>query len=214
MTQFSLPTPPRYSLGFLAASLRPELARIVAEIYLQEGTWAGTKTRVISSNALQCRTAGTTERMEQELRLRLMTLTAEQIALLATAAGPDRAALTWLAAIKRYLFLFEFAADVLRDKLVSLDHVFRYSDYETYVETRSATHTEIARLRESSRNKVRQTLMNMLVEAGLLVARGMTVVVQRPPLALAVRDAIAVDDPKWLAGFLFTDAEIGALRCR
>lgn len=202
----------RYGFGFMAVSLRPELASIVAEIYLAEGTWAGAKARVLGSNALQCRTAPTARRMEQELRLRLTTLTPEQLALLAVAAGPDRAALSWLATIKHSAFLFDFAADVLRDKLATLDHVLRYSDYETFVDTRTAEHPELAELSASSRNKVRQILMNMLVEAGLVGGRGQAALVHRPAVGPAVLDVIVADDTTWLAGFLFTDVEIGALR--
>ena len=206
--------PSRYSFGFMAASLRPELARIVAEIYLAEGTWAATRARVLASNALQCRTAQSSRRMEQELRIRLTTLTREQLTLLAIAAGPDLAALSWLATIKHSAFLFDYAADVLRDKLASLDRVLRYSDYETFVDTRTAAHPELAGLSDSSRNKVRQILMNMLLEAGLVVGRGQGAQVNRPPLSSAVLAAVVADDSRWLAGFLFTDAEIGALRCR
>ncbi len=130
--------PARYSFGFMGAALRPELARIVAEIYLAEGTWAATRARVLASNALQCRTAPSARRMEQEMRLRLSTLTPVQLGLLAVTAGPDCAALSWLATIKHSAFLFDFAADVLRDKLASLDRVLRYSDYETFVDTRTA----------------------------------------------------------------------------
>ena len=43
-----------YNLSFIAASLRPELARIVAESYLATGDWNLAKERILSSNALQC----------------------------------------------------------------------------------------------------------------------------------------------------------------
>ena len=214
MAQLPPSTVPRYHFGFVAASLRPELARIVAEIYIKEGSWADAKARVLASNALQCRTPSSAARMEREIRLRLSTLTPDQIARLTSAAAPDRAALSWLAAFKHSAFLFDFAADVLRDKVSSLDFVFRNSDYETFVDNKAAAHPEVAQLRESSRKKIRQVLMNMLVEAGLIVGNGKTTLVQRTPLSHAVRDQIVADDPNWLAGFLFTDAEIGELRCR
>ena len=69
-----------YNLGFTAASLRPELARIIAEAYLAGGgDWEVAKTRVLSSNALQSRSASSAVRMERELRQRLATLTLRQI---------------------------------------------------------------------------------------------------------------------------------------
>ena len=44
-----------FSLSFTAASLRPELARIVADCYLKAGDWGTAKKQVLSENALQCR---------------------------------------------------------------------------------------------------------------------------------------------------------------
>jgi hypothetical protein len=68
-----------YHLSFTAASLRPELARIVAEYYLELGNWDLSKERILSSNALQCRSASSAIRLERELRQRLETLTVDQI---------------------------------------------------------------------------------------------------------------------------------------
>jgi len=82
-----------YNLSFTAASLRPELARIVAECYLQAGDWDLAKDRVLASNALQCRTTAGAERQEREMRRRLVCLTKDQITLLAHATSDDRAAM-------------------------------------------------------------------------------------------------------------------------
>jgi uncharacterized protein HemY len=57
----------KYNLGFTAASLRPELARIVAECYLAVGNWDLAKDTILSSNKLQSRSAGSLVRMEREL---------------------------------------------------------------------------------------------------------------------------------------------------
>lgn len=60
----------------MGASLRPELARIVAEHYLAaDGDWDAAKNLILSSNALQCRTTRSALRMERELRQRVNTLT-------------------------------------------------------------------------------------------------------------------------------------------
>lgn len=206
--------PPGYSFGFLGVSLRPDAARVVAEVFLEEGTWEATRARVLATNALQCRTRLTLRRMEQELRLRLSTLTPAQLQLLVTAAGPDRVAIAWLSALKQAPFLFDFAAEVLREKLAGTDRVFRFSDYEAFLDTHTLVHAELADLKQSSRQKLRQMLMHMLTEAALLHRQGKAVLVQRPPMGSAVLDAIVADDARWLAGFLYTDDEVEALRCR
>jgi hypothetical protein len=200
-----------YHLSFTAASLRPELARIVADHFLAVRDWEKTKEHILSTNALQCRSASSAVRLERELRQRLETLTDEQLSVLAQAAAEDRAAMAWLAACKRISFVFEFAAEALRDKLAARDPVLRPSDYETYVETKEVGRPELMKLSSSSKSKIRQVLMLMLSEAGLLGAGAELGTIQRPVLSPVARRAITSDDPRWLAGFLVPDQEIGGL---
>lgn len=200
-----------YNLGFTAASLRPELARIVAEIYLTEQDWSAAKRRVLDTNALQARSATSGIRLEREFRQRLMTLTPEQISLLVESPTEDRTAIAWLAAIKQYPFLFEFAAETLRDKLAARDEVLRPSDYEQYVETKAAAHPEIANLSPMSRGKVKRVLMRMLREVGILTRGAALGAIQRAVLSPRVQASVMADSPKWLAAFLVPDSEIGAL---
>jgi DNA-binding MarR family transcriptional regulator len=203
--------PAPYNLSFTAASLRPELARVVAEVYLAERDWDATRRRILDTNALQARSASSAKRLEIELRRRLVTLTDEQIALLTEAPAEDRAAMAWLGAIKRSRFLLEFAAELLRDKLAAHDPVLRRSDYEGFVEARSVAHPELTRLTPASRAKIRSVLLRMLTEAGLLRGGAELGAIQRPVLSPLVAGSIVADDPRWLAGFLVPETEIAAL---
>lgn len=200
-----------YNLSFIAASLRPELARIVAESYLATGDWNLAKERILSSNALQCRSPSSAIRFERELRQRLATLTLEQLTLLAQATAEDRTAIAWLAACKHIPFAFDFASEVLRDKLAAHDAVLRPSDYEVYVENKSLSHPELARLATSSKYKVRQILLRMLTEAGLIVKGAALGTIQRPALSPAVVRVITAESPHWLAAFLVPDPDIPSL---
>lgn len=62
-----------------------------------------------------------------------------------------------------------------------------------------------------SKNKVRQILLRMLSEAGLLSEGTALGVIHRPALSPEVSRVITSDNPRWLAGFLVSDAEIGSL---
>ena len=201
---------PPYSFGFMAASLRPDLARIVAESYLHTGDWQMAKASILSSNALQSRNARTTIRMERELRQRLGTLTPTQLKLLAEATAEDRDAIAWLAAVKHNPYIFGFAAEVLREKLAAHDPILRRSDYETYADHESALHPELERLTTLSRNKVRQILLRMLAEAGILIGGPDLGTVRRPAISPIITSAVTSDNPRWLAAFLVPDAEIGS----
>lgn len=201
-----------YYLGFTAVSLRPELSRIVAEAYLQSSNWDEAQKIVLRDNSLQSKSPSSAIRVERELRQRLQTLTPLQLHLLAHAAAADRAAISWLAMIKFSAFPFEFAADLLRDKLEAHDPILRPSDYEGYVEERSADHPELASLAESTRSKVRAVLLRMLFEAGILIDGPLLGKIQRPVLSPDAQHAILADDPRWLAGFLVPDIEIDRAR--
>jgi len=200
-----------YHLSFTAASLRPELARIVAECYLAVGDWHLTKERILSANALQCRSASSAIRVEREMRQRLETLSRDQLVLLSQATAEDRAAIAWLAACKRICFVYEFAAELMRDKLAAHDAVLRPSDYESYVENKCLTHSELGRLKPTSKHKIRQVLLKMLDEAGLLT-KGTALNIHRPALSPAVVRVITADSPHWLAAFLVPDLEISLRR--
>ena len=198
----------RYNLSFIAASLRPELARIIAERYLITGDWNLTKTQILTTNALQCRSTSSAIRMERELRQRLSALTREQLVLIAQATAEDRTAIAWLSACKQIPFAFDFAAETLRDKLASQDPVLRHSDYETFFENKRVAHPELNDLAPSTKEKVRQILFRMLSEAGLVVPGEALGKIQRPVISPSVFQSIAADTPELLAGFLVPDSEI------
>ena len=200
-----------YNLGFRTVSLRPQLARIIAESYLTVGSWTEARDRVVATNALQCRTTGGTERQEREIRRRLMRLTHIQITILAAATADDRAAMSWLAALKDITFAFDFAVETLREKLAAHDPILRPSDYEAYEDVKSSMHPELAQLSPPSKRKIRQVLLRMLREAGLLGPGPALGTIQRPVLSPSVLNAIKADNPHWLAGFLVPDTEIGGL---
>lgn len=200
-----------YNLGFTAASLRPELARIVAERYFAAGNWDAAKRDVLATNALQTRSRASAIRLEREFRQRLSTLSEAQLTLLVEATAEDRAAVAWLAALKHSAFIFDFAADVLRDKLAAHDPVLRPSDYESHVSANLPAHPELAELTDSSKVKIRRVLLRMLAEAGLLAQGQALGTIRRPVLSPAVVEAVTSDDRGWLAGFLVPDSEIDRL---
>lgn len=203
--------PAPYNLSFTAASLRPELSRIIAEEFLITSDWETTKRRILATNALQARSVASGVRLERELRQRLQTLTHEQLNLLAHSVADDRAAMCWLASIKYNGFAFEFTSEILRDKLASQDIVLRPSDYEGFIHAKAASHPELTALKESSRTKVRRVLLRMLNEAGLLRKSKALGAVQRPVLSPSALDLIRRDNRHWLAGFLLPDSEIARL---
>lgn len=202
-----MPTPTPYVMSFTTASLRPELARIIAEYFLRSRDWATAKREVRADNALQCRSANSQKNVERELRERVQLLTGPQLQLLAEGHADDRAAMAWLAMCKRSGFVFDFAVEVLAPKLATRDAELRFSDFEVFFDQKCAAHPELLKLTPASRSKIRQVLQRMLQEAGMLVKGKPYSKLQRPVLSAQVVRVIEVDSPRWLAGLLVPAAE-------
>jgi hypothetical protein len=201
-----------YRLSFTAVSLRPDLARIAADAYLACGTWAGARQQVLANNAFQSRSKTSLQRMEREIRTRLERLTKDQIVLLAEGTSEERVAMAWLAATKYAALVREFAADVLRSKLANFDLVLRLSDYNNFITDRLPSHPELGELTESSSRKVRNVLLLMLMEAGMIREENRERRITRPMQTQRVIDSIVADDAQFLVGFLWSDEEIAAIR--
>jgi hypothetical protein len=201
-----------YRLSFTSVSLRPDLARIAADAYLACGTWAGARQQVLADNSFQSRSKASLQRMEREIRTRLELLTKDQIVLLAEGTSEERAAMAWLAATKYAALVREFAADVLRGKLADFDLVLRPSDYNNFIAARLPSHPELGELTESSSRKVRNVLLLMLMEAGMIREENGERRITRPIQTQRVIDSIVADDSQFLVGFLWSDEEIAAIR--
>src|SRR4029077_11812877 len=132
-----------------------------------------------------------------------------EIQVLVDATAEDRAAISWLSALKNIAFVYEFALEVLREKLQEHDSVLRHSDYETFVDKKSETHPELSALKSSSKHKIQLVLVRMLLEVGLLRKGAELGTILRPVLSPKVLHVINSDSPRWLAGFLVPDYEIG-----
>ena len=200
--------PKSYPVSFTAASLRPELARIVAQAYLDCGDWERARERVLAQNLLQARSPLSAIRMEREIRQRLQTLTPQQLYILIHAPISTGAAIAWLSVLKHSPFVFAFAVEVLRAKFESHDTVLRPSDYEGFFEAQVVAHPELARLTVSTRQKMRRVMVTMLREVGIVTHPGKDPMFGRPMLPPDVLDSIVADQPAWLAGFLVPDREI------
>lgn len=204
--------PQVYNLSFTAASLRPDLCRVVAVAYVETCSWEKAKKMVMDGNLLQYDSIGSAKRMEQEIRSRLMTLNKEQLAYLAQASIDEATSLAWLAACKRILFVHDFAVDVLREKLEHQDNALRHSDYERYLTLKRGEHPELNKLTDLSKSKTRQVMYKMLAEAGITDAGlgNEDPILHRPPLSYAVTELIVSDDRKWLRAFLIPDHELSS----
>lgn len=181
----------RYSMSFTSGALLYRESILFAGLYDENSGWEQVRHRVIADNLLQVRTPNASKRLSREIISRLKLLTPDQLHLLVQGTRREQQHLLWLAVCKRYRFIYDFAATVVREKYLRLDLSLTRTEYEQFFDDKAEWHPEVERVSEVTRQKGRQFVFKMLREASLL-AEGETII----PALLApnVIEAIAADD--------------------
>lgn len=161
-------TSDRYRLSFTTGGLFLQEAPLIATRYLALRDWAQTREQVRAENLLQVRTAATATRVSQELIARLELLDFEELQYLTEANSREQGYLLWSAACRRYIFIRDFAQEVLREHYLSLRGRLTASDYDTFCNAKALWHTELDAIAPSTQSKLRQNLFRMLREADLI----------------------------------------------
>jgi len=158
----------KYKLSFTAASLSINESVKIAEVYLGCKDWKQTKIAVTESNLLQSRTNSRTIRVVRELIQRLERLTDSQLELLAEGNPTEQKYILWLAACKTYEIIQEFAVEVLHEKFMSRSMILTDLDYDAFFNRKADWNEYLGRITPSTRKKIRQVLLLMVKEAGLV----------------------------------------------
>ena len=158
----------KYKLSFTAASLSINESVKIAEVYLDCRNWTQTKLAVTESNLLQSRTNSRTIRVVRELIQRLERLTDSQLELLAEGNPTEQKYILWLAACKTYEIIQEFAVEVLHEKFMSRSMILTDLDYDAFFNRKADWNEYLGRITPSTRKKIRQVLLLMVKEAGLV----------------------------------------------
>lgn len=199
--------PKKYVLSFTAASLMTYEAQQIVELYLEEMNWKKVETEVVNNNLLQKGTVATRKREFVEVKKRLQTLTLAQINFFHDATSSDTRFLVFLSCLKLYQFMFDFASEVVRNKLLLFDYQILNSDYESFYESKALSYDNLNTVSESTQSKLKQVLFKILEQAELIDSVK-NKNIQKPYLSEALIKLIVEDDPKYLSGFLYSDNEI------
>jgi DNA polymerase III delta prime subunit len=157
-----------YKLSFTAAGLALADSVKVAEVYLSCKDWKKTREILSQNNILQSRTISRNKRVVSELIKRLSLLTDEQLLLLAEGNLEEQKLLLWFVVCKTYLFVREFAVEVLHQKFRAMDKHMSNNDLQAFFLRKLDTHGELGNITESTKNKLFSQVFHMLREADLL----------------------------------------------
>lgn len=159
----------RYKLSFTAVSLGLSESLVLAETYLSTGDWKATKERVKAENLLQARVHASIQRVYQEVEPRLQTLSEGQLRFLVEEANlNEQKQLLWYMICKRYLFIRDFANEVLFRRVQQLHTDLLEYDYTVFFNEKADWHDELRNLKETTQVKIRTVLFRMLREADFL----------------------------------------------
>ena len=187
-----------YSMAFTTAPLLFSETMRVAELLAQTPDWSHVRETVLNDNLLQMRTDNSAKRIFNEISSRLKQLTPGQMALLLAGSRREQNYLLWLAFCKRYQFVYEFAAEVMREKYLRLDLSLTIEDYEVFWNGKAEWHPEVQRVAQATRQKQRQIVFKTMREAELLTDQHEIVPAVLSSQLTAVLQA---DDPAHLSIF-------------
>lgn len=152
----------------------------------------------------------TTRRQFRELKLRVETLTSEQIEILANGSLDEQKQIIHIALCKTYAIYKDFVTDVLAEKAQVYDFNLTDLDYNSFISRKVLDHYELDRLAPSTKKKVKQVLYKMLNQVGIIDSTSNPTILP-PNVESKVEQAIINEDPTLLSCFLYTEHQINAL---
>ena len=158
----------KYSMSFTTGALFHLESVKVAGRYLEKGDWNEVRDEVISRNILQARTANSAKRICREICSRLKRLNRDELELLVEGDHQEQAYLLWLAICRRYRFIYDFSAEVIRERFLTLRYDLGYEDFDAFFNSKMEWHEEMERISTTTRKKLRQVMFKMLHESELL----------------------------------------------
>ncbi|MEA3491338.1 MAG: DUF1819 family protein [Campylobacterota bacterium] len=203
----------KYILSYTTAALSSYESEVIAGLCLDEGDWSTVRKSVLEENVLQKGSLTGRERLFIELQKRLDTLTPEQLAFYADASSSDAKSLTMLSCFKLYGFIYDFATEVMRKKLLLFDFQVLNSDYESFYDSKAVSFENLNTISEATQKKLKQVMFKMFEQAGFIDSVK-TKNIQKPYLSEELIKLIVQDDPRYLSAFLYSNNEINELTKR
>lgn len=142
----------------------------ILELFNIFHNWNEVSQRALESNILQSRTVSTSKRALREIIARLKTLTMDELDLLSNGSVHDQKYLLWLSTCRRYVFIHDFAVEVIRERYLTLKHDLPNEEFDTFYNSKEQWYEELEKIAESTKSKLRNVLFKILREAEIIDA--------------------------------------------
>lgn len=158
----------KYLMSFTTGGLFYSESLLLLDTYMKVSNWDDTYQIALDQNILQSRVVSTAKRVLREIIERLSRLNSEELTLLKEGMESEQKYLLWLAVCRRYLFIHEFAVEVVRERYLTLKLDLPKEEFESFYNAKEEWYEELEKITESSRNKLRTVLYKMLREAEII----------------------------------------------
>ncbi len=196
-----------YKFSFTAASALVNETITIARVQLQLNDWNKTKVEVLENNLMQKAKASSAKRQYVEIEKRLKLLNNEQLDLLCNGNMDEAKAIIWLAIVKAYVFVSDFAKEVMFVNYVNREYILSDLYYWQFWEYKSNTHSECIDISEATQRKVKQVLFNILCQLGFITSISERRIIT-PLFSKNVEMVIAQDNPRLLTLFLYENFQV------
>ena len=155
-------------LSFTALALGLREMETAVPLYLDCSDWEAVGNQVMDQNLLQRTSQASTIRVFREVRQRLQCLAKETLSDFMDWGLEERQSIALIAACKCYPFIFDFIRITLKDKIQVFDQTLRDEDLDVFWNSKAIEHPELEDIADSTKKKLKQVLVRLLAEAGLL----------------------------------------------
>lgn len=154
----------KYRFSFTAASLMLVELIDYAKILVANGFVIDD----LQHQSLNKDKAKTGKREFAELKIRLSTLSKDELVLLAESDMATQKLLSYIACCRAYKYIRDFVLEVVLEKISIYDHQITEIDYNAFFNKKCIDHDELEDLADTTKAKIKQVVFKILQQAGLI----------------------------------------------
>jgi hypothetical protein len=154
----------KYRFSFTAASLQVPVMVLLAQKLVSEGLLL----EELKADDLQKGRAKTNLREFIEIRMRLNTLSSEEISVLANSNSDEQKFICLISFGRTYKYFRDFIEEVVLEKISLFDFKISEMDYNVFFNKKSIDHIELEKLTTLTQNKIKQVIFKVMQQGGLI----------------------------------------------
>ena len=176
----------RYIFSFTSGTLMPAEMLLLASEFIRVKKWDEVQRKCAKGALLTFRTQVTCRKYGALLISRLKEFSLVELDYFVKADPDEAKMLCWVAICRRYIFIRDFMAEVVRERYLCGMKEITYSDYASFFNDKAQFHPEMESLSDQTQGKIRQMVFKMMTEAGIIENKTLIVPTVMPPKLLEI----------------------------